>query len=806
MSTYRKERNEYLFQNIFLFLVFILLTFIMTYPLSVRMDQAISSIGDPLFGTWVVAWDVHKLLELDFAGLFDANIFYPYKDTLAYADHTIESAIFALPVIVIFKNPVLGYNVALLMGMALSGFGMYLLASYLTGNRFAAFCAGLIYAFFPWRFVHIIQITLQQAQWIPFAFLYLHKFFDQRTYRNLFLFTFFFILQFLSCQSYGLFLALFAGMLVGLEFYRNGLPDKRSLYKLGLFVLISAISIGPFLYPYLKLKQEMGFVRNIKENIHYSADVLSYISVASSRVWRNMSGMLWKPEEFEAQGFFFGFSVLALALIGFRTQKLKREEKIGICQPSKDTALSLYLTPYLNVFLVSVFTLLIITLATKGNSFSIFGIQVLGVNAEKITSLVAVFLFLRLLLQRSVRRWLLSVISPSKPNFYLLVLISSFLFSLGPILHFHGHEIMHGPYMFLFKFVPGFDGMRVPARFIVMVVLAVSVFAAYGVAWMLERFADLVKKTMVTALLSLLILSESASIPLHTYTLPVGKDIPEVYQWLGGIKGDYAILELPISPASDVKVMLKQAHYMYYSIYHWKKLVNGYSAYFSPVYDFLRFEAMKEFPSDYAISFLQLIDVRYLIVHSADYSQREWQRVKTGIEMFKSELKPVKQCGEAYVYEIMRGNCAERNLRLVNVKEVHPGKWSVKASVGDHPERAIDGNLKTRWSTNRFQQPSDYFEIDMKEIRRISTIVLESGTDFLDFLQGYRVESSRDGSKWDIVKEEKNIMPCRAVFEVPDGMKLIISFPLEPCRFIRISQTGTSKEHFWSIREVRLFE
>jgi hypothetical protein len=141
------------------------------------MDQAVSSIGDPLFGTWVVAWDVHKLLELDFDGLFDANIFYPYKDTLAYTEHTIGSTIFALPLIAILKNPVLGYNVALLMGMALSGFGMFLLASYLTGNRFAAFCAGLIYAFFPWRFVHIIQITLQQTQWIPLTFLYLHKFF-----------------------------------------------------------------------------------------------------------------------------------------------------------------------------------------------------------------------------------------------------------------------------------------------------------------------------------------------------------------------------------------------------------------------------------------------------------------------------------------------------------------------------------------------------------------------------------------------------------------------------------------------------
>jgi len=292
----------------------------MTYPLILKINNAVlEDLGDPLFLTWIMAWDVHKFMELDFTGLFDANIFYPYKNTLAYSDSLIGEAIFALPVIAFLGNAILAYNLILLMGMALSGFGMYLLASYLTNNRFAAFCAGIIFAFFPWRFAQVVHVQLQYAQWIPLTFLCLHKFLDKGTYKYLFLSTTFFILQFLSGYYYSMYLTFFAGLLIGLESYRRRLSDKRFFYKIGLFFFTSAVFVLPFLFPYLEVKQVMGFRRSVEENIHYSADILSYVSVPTSNLfWGRMTKYFWTPGGgINLEGrLFIGLVALTLAIIG----------------------------------------------------------------------------------------------------------------------------------------------------------------------------------------------------------------------------------------------------------------------------------------------------------------------------------------------------------------------------------------------------------------------------------------------------------------------------------------------------------
>ena len=141
--------------------------------------------------------------------------------------------------------------------------------------------------------------------------------------------------------------------------------------------------------------------------------------------------------------------------------------------------------------------------------------------------------------------------------------------------------------MLLYKFFPGFSGLRVPSRVIIMAAAALSVLAAFGAARILGRFNGPMKKAAIAAVLSAMILLESASMPVPAPSIAVGNEIPEVYKWLGSHKGDSAVLELPMGDTrNDVK-------YVYYSTYHWKPLVNGYSGYSPPAYDFLVKSGMK---------------------------------------------------------------------------------------------------------------------------------------------------------------------------------------------------------------------
>src|SRR5208283_4317676 len=87
--------------------------------------------------------------------------------------------------------------------------------------------------------------------------------------------------------------------------------------------------------------------------------------------------------------------------------------------------------------------------------------------------------------------------------------------------------------------------------------------------------------------------------------------------------------------------------YQYYSIYHWKKLVNGYSGFFPPLYLELM-KLMPDFPSSNTISILRDLGVPYVVVHLDQYSA---DSAKSMLERIASEpgVKLQEHFGMDYV-------------------------------------------------------------------------------------------------------------------------------------------------------------
>ena len=103
-------------------LLFVVLSLVLTYPLALHMADAVEDRQDALLNVWITAWDGHQLLN-DPLDLFDANIFHSYPRTLAYSELLLGNGLLALAITAATGNPVLGYNVALLLSFVLSGFG-----------------------------------------------------------------------------------------------------------------------------------------------------------------------------------------------------------------------------------------------------------------------------------------------------------------------------------------------------------------------------------------------------------------------------------------------------------------------------------------------------------------------------------------------------------------------------------------------------------------------------------------------------------------------------------------------------------
>ncbi len=247
----------------FLLLVaFTMLSIILTYPLILNMDTAVKDMGDPLLNSWILAWNSHKLLT-DPSSLFHANIFHPFANTLAYSEHLFASALIALPVIALTGKAILGHNVVLLLSFILSGLGMYALVFHMTRSRLAGMASWIIFAFCPYRFDHLGHLQLQSCQWIPLAFLYLHKFQESERTRDILLFTLFFLLQALSCGYYAVFLSISSGLLIlwGLwkKARRHPVGIRSHVLKLFLFAAITSCILYPFYRPYRAVRKEMGF-------------------------------------------------------------------------------------------------------------------------------------------------------------------------------------------------------------------------------------------------------------------------------------------------------------------------------------------------------------------------------------------------------------------------------------------------------------------------------------------------------------------------------------------------------------------
>jgi hypothetical protein len=178
----------------------------------------------------------------------------------------------------------------------------------------------------------------------------------------------------------------------------------------------------------------------------------------------------------------------------------------------------------------------------------------------------------------TLRRWL-----TSPAGIFSALTLFAMVMSWGPSIHARGRTIaptsLYAPF---YDFVPGFDGLRVPARFAMVVTFTLAVLGGLGAA-VLARIA---RARTVAIAASLAIVLESLAIPIpinqnSTEYLQPGlaplpgslsaSAVPPVYGFVPSLPAATAIVELPIGePAFDVR-------YMFYSTSHWKPLVNGYS-------------------------------------------------------------------------------------------------------------------------------------------------------------------------------------------------------------------------------------
>jgi hypothetical protein len=680
---------------------------IVTWPLASGLGRDVAwDLGDSLLNMWILAWDAEQLLAIlrgDFSRLatfFDGNIFHPAPLTLAYSEHLLPQAVQILPVYALTRNPILCYNLLFLSTFVLSGLGMYLFVRELTGKPAAAFVAGLLFAFAPYRLPQSPHLQVLSAQWMPFALYGFRRYFsalaeDRGSLRPLAGAAGALVLQNLSCGYYLLYFSPFAAAYVLWEMGLRGVWRYRRVWaQLSLAAVAVFVITMPLLLPYAAASEQLGFERSRAEVIRFSADVHSYATAfADQPIWGDVMRAYPKPEG----DLFPGLVAILLAAIGIVAGGMPQQGKVPIPHSQLPTPDSQRRTPHGESPVSSAGSR---TLPTRGDDGwsqtrqsetagrkSASGVAIppsswtLGVGRWEFKSpwipmvlafgcvahvaaaaaglayrriVLELWLFElqisninQMLLRAAAFGGLLVLVSPAArraaaqfvrgPGFYAVAMLAAMWLSLGPSPQVQGRaaEIV-APYGWLYDAVPGFEGVRVPARLAMIVVLMLSVLGGLGAA----RLAGWRRAPVFLALLSIAFLAESAVLPftVNGVTATSGYNVPEsrvyrpqrapnVYKEFARQAPDGVLAELPLGePDFDLRAV-------YYSTVHWRPLINGYSGYYPPHYGKLAL-AVSDVPrfADEALAALRAHEATHVIVHEGAYTDDKGVRTTAALQ------------------------------------------------------------------------------------------------------------------------------------------------------------------------------
>jgi len=368
-----------------------------------------------------------------------------------------------------------------------------------------------------------------------------------------------------------------------------------------------------------------------------------------------------------------------------------------------------------------------------------------------------------------------------------------------------------GPYRLLLLALPGFDGLRVPARFVVVVALALGVLSSAGAAWLLSRLRPRAA-SVIAVLLAAAIALEGYGGPLKL--APFRHDQPvrsDLNAWLrDGPRG--GVLELPIAgPILEPFTLV----YQYNTLLHGRPVVNGYSGYGYAMQDFLGgpgspLRDPEALPG--MLEGLRAVGVRHVVLHQSTFVERPdlgWPDPKILVDAIDHAAGTIgRQFNDAVVWRL---DAARPRMPVdeAALAEVPIDASMMAASV--MPERlrfAVDGDLRTNWRTGAPQEGTEWVRLAFtRDIDVGRLVILTSPYGVGDHPRRIEVESeSADGSPMTLYSGSFLPFLMRGLAGPVTGAPAVIDLPSNACRALRMRQTGHSATWQWAIHELRVFE
>jgi hypothetical protein len=742
------------------FLVYAALTVAFTFPLVLNLTTRLPyDLGDPLLTAAVLWWNATATPFTD--TWWNGFGFFPAAGSTAFSADQLGASVISTPLQWLGAGPITAYNLLFLLAWPLSALAAHYCGLVLTGRTDAAFVAGLAYGFNPLRVAHVEHLELLMTFGMAAALAALHQY--RATRRPVWAAAFgaALVVQALSSSYYALFFTVFFGLWI--VWFVRPTEWRTALMPLAAGA-IAVMLVSPIFLGYSRIHEAYGMQRQFQEVLAYSADLSSLVTASAlSALWGWTS-----PLNGGERQLFPGLTLVLLALAGLFL--LRRSNGGASARWRLGTRVS--------AALAVAFAVVAVLVAATGPIRLEWGcLRISATDIYKPLSMAVAFGTVAIAMTAPARA---AFRERSMLAFYLLAALVLFACSLGPEPTLLGRRILYQPpYAWLMQ-LPYFDDtVRVPARFGMLAVLALSLAGALV-------FAQLAARRPVRRwLLAVVVAGILADGWMRTFPLaaaPGGFAIP------APAASAAAVLELPLGDVMDDTAA------MYRVTMHGKRTVNGYNGY-DPIYYRVLRQALAD-RDDTALDALASFGPLLVAVDRNRPGHEDW----AGFVSRQDGVTRLEDDGSWMLFQVPQQSpqpepaCAGTPLPVVNAT-FDGVALNAAVLAGRAPAE--------RWISPQPQRKGNTLIFDTGRVERLCGIAISRGTEAELYERAIEVATSVDGRRWEPgLTRRMGGAALLGALENPRNQRLWIELPGQEARFVRVRLTASDPRYQWAIAGV----
>jgi hypothetical protein len=738
--------------------VYLLIGVVYTHPVLWRSFVGIANDPyDPILNASILWWNATTVPFT--AEWWSPPHYHPTPDVAAFTENLVGVSVLATPIYWLTGSALAAYNICFVLSWPLSAFAAYLLALFVIRRHDAAFLAGLAWGFTPYRVTELAHLQMLSVYWFPPVLLGLHGYLEQRRRWWLVLFGAAWVVQSLANGYMLLFGAVVVGLWLLYFCVRRG--AWRALPALVLTWAAANLVLLPVMLRYREIHGHFGLHRTMSEIMWFSAQPGAWLETSSFVwFWRNILGD-------SKDNLFPGLTAVLVVAVGVVVAIRSSSRALPPPTPRRRTIVAALL-----ILMAASASTMLTVIAWGPWSATIAGSTILIKDLDRSVGVaawsgIAVIALVPALRQALARR--------SVFLFYVAMTFVLGILCYGPMMRRGEVVILEPmPYRWLMH-LPGFNGLRAPARFWMLGLLCLAIAAGFAYA----RFAP-----AAAARRRVLFAAIAAGVLLDGWTIGIAMpDAPPHWPRVERRDRPEAVIELPLGPEWDAAGTFR-------AVRHRRRVVNGVSGYDPPFYAPLQDGLNRYEPSVLtALASFGPIDI---VVNGEADPDGAWARYASSVAG-----EPVGIDGVRRVYRLPHMP-APRPAVLGPVVPI----VAVSSSSPDGMELVRDGRLETEWHDNPRQLPGQWLTVDLGDVRNVTGVTLSHGEWAQDFPRQLAIEVSTDGVSWTVAWRGTTVSQAMLA-AIAEPLKCVVplGFEAHPARYVRLRLEAQHK-NLWRIAEI----